>query len=315
MKSETQEGSLELSIVIPVFNSEGNLEELTKRLHQALDGRASFEVILVNDCSTDNSWKVVRGLCRKDPMIVGLSLMKNSGQDSALMAGLNASKGAYVVIMDDDLQHDPQDIPKLYEVCRQGYHVCYANFRSKKQAFWKNLGSWINGKTAEILINKPKNIYLSPFQIIKRDVVEEIVKYDGPYPYIQGLIFRVTRNITQVDVDHHQRHQGKSNFTLLRSLRVYVHLATSFSVVPLRVAIVVGAMFTAASFLAIPYYLFIHFVGEYVVPGFTTLVIVNLLIGGLILLSLGIIGEYLGRIYLTLNRKPQFVVGESINAD
>ena len=313
IETNSERRECELSIVVPVFNSEDNLGELAKRIHEALDSYASFELILVNDGSRDRSWQIIRDLCRNDPAIVGLSLMKNSGQDNALMAGLNASKGTYVVIMDDDIQHDPRDIPKLHDACLGGFHVCYGNFERKKQAAWKNFGSWVNGKTAEILLGKPKHIYLSPFQIIKREVVNEIIKYKGPYPYVQGLILRATQNVTQVAVDHHKRYKGSSNFTFVRSLRVYVHLATSFSVVPLRASIVVGTIFTALSFLAIPVYMALYFIHPERVAGFTTLIIANLLIGGLTLLSLGIVGEYLGRIYLTINCKPQFVIGESLN--
>ncbi|MBJ7326553.1 MAG: glycosyltransferase family 2 protein [Chthoniobacterales bacterium] len=313
MNPSFQPSGPELSIVVPVFNSEGCLGELAKRLHDVLDNYAPFELIFVDDGSADGSWKVIRDLCRVDPAIKGLSLMKNSGQDNALMAGLNASRGHVVVIMDDDLQHDPQDIPNLHAACREGHHICYALFRTKKQAWWKNFGSWLNGKAAELLINKPPHVYLSPFQAIRREVVDEVVKYKGPYPYVQGLLLRLTSNVTQVDAEHHTRHRGSSNFTFFRSLRVFMHLATSFSVVPLRFAIFLGLFFTLLSFVAIPVYLVMHFVGGERVPGFTTLVLFNLLIGGLVLLSLGIIGEYLGRMYLTINAKPQFVIGEKLN--
>jgi len=303
----------QLSVVVPVFNSQDNLEELADRICAELDGKMGFELIFVNDGSSDNSWSVIQGLCAQHPWVVGLSLMRNSGQDNAIMAGLNTAKGDYVVIMDDDLQHNPRDIMRLHEAMLKGHHVCYANFEFKRQAAWKNFGSWLNGKTAEILIGKPKHIYLSPFQILKREVVDEVIKYKGPYPYVQGLILSLTRNVTQVDAVHHARYKGRSNFTFARSLRVYLHLATSFSVVPLRLALCVGVFFTLTGFLAIPYYIFIHFFGEHRVPGFTTLILVVLLTGGLTLTSLGILGEYVGRMFMTINRKPQYAIGERAN--
>ena len=128
------------------------------------------------------------------------------------MAGLSYATGNYTVIMDDDIQHSPYDIIKLYDECRQGYDVCYANFLKKNQALWKNMGSWFNGKIADVLIDKPKHIYLSPFQIIRKEVVDEVLKYKGPYPYVQGLLLQTTSNVTQITIDHHERYQGKKQF-------------------------------------------------------------------------------------------------------
>lgn len=301
----------DISIVIPVYNSQENLTELARQIHDALSGMR-HELILVNDGSRDGSWQTIAGLCRQYDSIIGVNLRKNSGQDNAIMAGLSYATGGFSVIMDDDIQHSPYDIIKLYDACRQGYDVCYANFSKKKQALWKNLGSWFNGKIANILIDKPKHIYLSPFQIIRKDVVDEILKYKGPYPYVQGLLLQITNNVTQITLSHHARYKGKSNFNLFRSMSVFFKLATSFSVYPLRIASLLGFLVASVGFGLALFYLIEYFVSDHKVEGWLTLVLINLIIGGMVLASIGMIGEYMGRMYLNLNAKPQYTVKETI---
>jgi len=303
---------MDLSIVIPVYNSEDNLAELTKQLVDAL-ASSSFEIVLVNDQSRDNSWAIIGELAAKNQNIVGVNLRKNSGQDNAIMAGLTVAKGDYMVIMDDDLQHSPYDIPKLIEECAKGYDICFAKFPEIKQAFWKNCGSKLNGKVAEILIEKPANVYLSPFKVIRREVAKEIIKYDGPFPYVDGLLFSVTRNITQIPVEHHKRFQGRSNYSLRKSIQVFMKLATSFSILPLQIASVIGFFSSFSGFFLSIYYLFQFFVTRNQPEGWTSIILLILILGGLILLSLGMIGEYLGRIYLTVNHRPQFIIRDVIS--
>jgi glycosyltransferase involved in cell wall biosynthesis len=240
---------IDISVVIPVYKSQDCLIELAKRLTDALDGLGkTYEIVLVNDCSPDNSWEKIVELCDIYDSIKGINLRRNFGQDCAIMAGLNNSSGKCVIIMDDDLQHDPSDIPALINGL-VGYDVCYTLFDSKKQSWFKNFGSWLNGKVAEIVIKKPKKIYLSPFKAIKREVINEIIKYDGPYPYIDGLLFRTTRKISQVKVEHHERYLGKGNYNLVKSIRVWLRLLTNFSILPLRVAIIFGFVSSIFGFL------------------------------------------------------------------
>ncbi|OFX46465.1 MAG: glycosyl transferase family 2 [Bacteroidetes bacterium GWA2_30_7] len=298
---------IEISVVIPVYNSEDNLAELEKRLTQALIN-IKYEIVLINDYSKDSSWDVIFKLTTQNKNIVGINLMKNFGQDNAIMAGLNVAQGNYIVIMDDDLQHSPFDIIKLYEECKKGYDVCYANFTKKKQALWKNIGSWLNGKVSETIINKPKYLYLSPFKVISKQVIDEVIKYHGPYPYVDGLIFSITSNITQIDVEHHKRFEGKGNFNFFRSVTVFLKLATSFSVIPLRISSFIGFGVSLVGFMLAFYYLYQYLFSDNIVEGWTSLIVIILILGGLILLSLGLIGEYLGRTYLNLNKKPQFTI-------
>jgi polyisoprenyl-phosphate glycosyltransferase len=302
---------MDLSIVIPVYNSEENLHELTRQLIDALH-LYSYEIIFVNDHSKDKSWDVIKEICNSNKNITGLDLRKNFGQDNAIMAGLSKVKGDYTVIMDDDLQHSPYDIPPLYNECQKGFDICYAYFSNIKQALWKNIGSRINGYIAEILIKKPQNIYLSPFMVIRKEVIKKVVEYDGPYPYIQGLLYNITDNITQIDTPHHKRFKGKSNFNFIRSFSLFLNLATNFSVIPLRISAFTGIISSLTGFLMIPYYFIRYFQGNYKFQGWTTIVILLLIFGGLILLSLGLIGEYIGRMYLKINHKPQYVIKEII---
>jgi glycosyltransferase involved in cell wall biosynthesis len=304
----------EISIVIPIYNSRESLPELHRQIAEALQGVA-FDLILVNDGSSDDSWSVVRNLCKANPNVIGINLRRNSGQDNAIMAGLSHAEGDYIVIMDDDLQHSPRDIKKLYETCRQGYDVCFAHFQKKKQRFWKNLGSWLNGKIAVVLLRKPPHIYMSPFQIIRKDVVKEILNYKGPYPYIQGLVFQITDNVTQIPVEHHERPSGKGHFDLIRSASVFIKHVTSFSVVPLRVSSVIGFTVALLGFCLSIYYFVSYFILRNVVEGWTTLILTILVLGGLILMSIGLIGEYLGRLYLSMNDKPQYSISEVLNKD
>jgi undecaprenyl-phosphate 4-deoxy-4-formamido-L-arabinose transferase len=305
----------DLSIIIPVYNSSAILTELHRQLKAALSGKYSYEIIFVNDGSLDDSWSRIRTLCSSEPFIIAANLRKNSGQDNALIAGLRISKGEYVVIMDDDLQHSPSDIPALLEACRKGLDVCYASFDSKKHSRIKNIGSDINGKVATVLASKPKDIYLSPFKIINKATVQELVKFPGPYPYIDGIILSITSNIGQVAVDHRERHSGKGNYTFARSASVFMKMFTGFSVLPLRIATFTGCIATLIGIVLAVKYLYDYFIAKNFIEGWTTVVILIIFFGGLILITLGIVGEYIGRMYLAINNKPQYSISEIIKSD
>ncbi len=296
-----------LSVVIPVYDSEDNLIPLHAALSDAL---ASFtwEVVLVDDRSRDASWHRIEGLVARDPRVIGVRLRRNYGQDSAIMAGLHHARGEYVVIMDDDLQHHPRDIPALYAAVAKGYDVCFADFPRKLQTRVKNLGSWLGGKVAEVVIRKPPHIYMSPFKIIRGEVVEELLRYRGPYPYVDGLLFQVTDSVTQVRVEHHPRHAGRSSTRLRKQTVVFATLATAFSIAPLRVVTVAGFAVSLLSFLLGAFFLVLYFVRGTGVYGWTSIALTNLFLGGTILTALGITGEYVGRILMNVNALPQFTV-------
>ena len=300
---------MNISVVIPVYNSHECLSELIKRLSKVLkDFGESYEIILVNDSSYDASWEKIVELSKMHQELEGINLRKNFGQDNAIMAGLNYSSGESVIIMDDDLQHDPADIPALLEKLRKGYDVCYAKFRIKKQSWFKNLGSWFNAKAANIILNKPKDIYLSPYKTIRREVIDEIIKYDGPFPYVDGLLFRITRNITQIPIEHYPRLMGKGNYSLSKSVGVWLKLATNFSVLPLRGATFLGFTASIIGFILGVYFIIGKFMGIIAPTGWASLIVAVLFLGGVQLIAVGVIGEYVGRLFLYQNKKPQFIV-------
>tara|TARA_Y100000591_G_scaffold313872_1_gene319835 strand:- start:3100 stop:4029 length:930 start_codon:yes stop_codon:yes gene_type:complete len=296
-----------ISIVVPVFNSDDCVDKLCEIIDKEVN--QEYELILINDKSSDNSWAKIKARASINEKIIGVNLRKNFGQDNAIMAGLSIAKGDYIVIMDDDLQHSPLDIEKLYKCCKDKADVCYLYYDYKKQKLWKNIGSWLNGKISQFLIKKPKKIYLSPFKIMTRDLAVEICKYPGPYPYIDGLIFSRTDKIKQIKGEHSERYRGKGNYGFKKSIKVFSNHSTGYSVLPLRIATFGGISISIISLLLAIYYIIEHyFLLDTHVEGWTTLVVLQLFLSGVILVSLGIVGEYLGRAYLFLNQKPQYII-------
>jgi polyisoprenyl-phosphate glycosyltransferase len=303
---------VKLSIVIPVYNSHSILEELLIQINANVSFLKEFELILVNDCSPDNSWNIISKLCEKYSFLKGINLRKNSGQHNAIMAGLNHTSGDVVIMMDDDLQHSPKYIEELYINIMQGNDVCYTKFNTKKHKGWKIIGSQFNDYIANILLKKPKGLYMSSFKAISKDIKNEIIKYDGPYAYIDGLILSVTNNINTINVEHHQRYDGEGNYTLISSISLWAKMATGFSILPLRIATYVGGIISFFSFLLLILFVVQKFVYNAMPDGWTSIIVLILFFGGVQLLSIGIIGEYIGRIHLNLNKKAQYIIKEKI---
>lgn len=306
---------MQLSVVVPVYGSADCLPELVRKIQQyADDNFESYELLLVNDNSPDTSWEVIARLADEYNFITGVNLRRNVGQDNAIMAGLHHACGDVVIIMDDDLQHDPADLPLLCQEIQQGYDVVYANFEKKEQALWKNLGSWFNDRVATLVLSKPKHIYMSPYKAVRHEVVEEIVKYDGPFSYIDGLIFTITSNIAQINATHHTRFAGRSNYNFLKSLQVWLKLATGFSVVPLRLATYLGGIISLFSFAMATFFVLQALLLEQMPEGWPSLIVTVFFLGGIQLIGIGTVGEYIGRIFITQNKRPQFVVKEVHNS-
>jgi glycosyltransferase involved in cell wall biosynthesis len=306
-----------LSIVIPVFRSEDCLTPLVQAIADVLLPTGwDYEVILVNDFSPDHSWDVITALAQQDPHIVAVDLRRNFGQDNAILTGMRLARGEFLVIMDDDLQHHPKYIPRLLERVEDGFDVVYAEFKRKRQKRWKNIGSWINGKIAEVLIQKPRNIYLSPYKIIRGDVARVLCNYGGPWPYIDGLLYEATWRISSISVDHFPRYSGESNYTFLRSLGVSARLIFAFSVKPVRLITWSGMALAALGLLAaIAVAAYRILVPQDFSPqsvGWASLIVTILVIGGMQMMMFGILGEYLGRIYLRVENKPQTSIREVI---
>jgi polyisoprenyl-phosphate glycosyltransferase len=303
----------QISIVVPVFNSSNIAGELCGSIISALNSY-SFEIILVNDGSRDNSWHVIRGLAKGDKRFTAIDLRYNSGQDNAIMAGIRESKGKYIVIMDDDLQHDPADIPALYLKIAEGFDIVFANFHPWKQSAARKTGSRMNGGFAKWLLGKPKGLYLSPFKIVTRSIADELLRFNGPYPYIDGILLTLTTNIGQITVTHHERHSGHSNYNFRRSTGVWFKLFTGFSVAPLRIATLTGLVVAIIGAVLTGYYLYEYFFLKRIVEGWITIVLLLIFFGGLILMMLGLLGEYIGRIYITVNGKPQYSIREIVKS-
>ena len=304
-----------LSLVIPVYGSEPVLPELVRRLQAMFDQQArpsdDYELILVCDCSPDRSWAVIRSLAEQYPWVRGILLRMNAGQHNALMAGFSQARGRVIVTMDDDLQHAPEDIPLLLAELAQGRDVVYARFKSRKHAGWKVAGSRLNDLVASYLMKKPKGLYLSPFRAMTADIRDDILRYQGPYVYVDGLILSVTRNIGTVDVDHHERYAGDSGYSLRKSISLWLKMATNFSIVPLRITSFVGLCFAGVGFLLALVLIIQKLTLDRMPIGWSSLIVTVLIVGGVQLLALGMLGEYLGRVLLILNSRPQYVVGET----
>ena len=309
---ENTERQCTLSIVIPVYRSAAILPRLVEEIHGAVGKQeriSGYELILVNDASPDTSWDVIRKLAAADDRVRGINLRRNAGQHNAVMAGLNHVRGEYVITMDDDLQHPPAAIGALLDALRQGYDVCYTRYVNRKHALWKQLGSHFNDWMATRLLGKPPGLYLSSFRGLRREIADEVIKYDGPYAYVDGLIVDVTCSITSIEVLHQPRYEGESNYTLRRLLSLWLKMATSFSLVPLRIATYLGFLLAGVSSVMVIFVAAMKLRHPDYPAGWASIMATVLLIGSIQTLCIGMIGEYLGRTYLKLNRKRQFVVG------
>lgn len=303
-----------LSVVVPVFRSQAILPELVGRLTDVLS-TYTHEVILVHDCGPDNSWKVIEALSQEYPTLRGVNLRRNVGQHNALMAGLNFARGKIIVTLDDDLQHAPEDIPLLVAPIEEGYDLCYSSFRKRNHPVWKQIGSKLNDALAVVLLDKPKGLYLSPFKAMNREVRDEVIKYGGPSVYLDGLLLAVTSNITSVEVGHHKRAVGEGGYTLGRSISLLLKMSTISSILPLRLATMAG--FTLAGLGALLAVAFVvqRFYWNAMPVGWSSLVVTSLILGGVQLVALGMIGEYVGRIFLEVRKRPQFTVAATTNTD
>jgi len=305
---------VDVSVVVPVFRGAATLPSLADEIRNAL-AALRWEIVFVHDHGPDNSWSVISELARNDTRITGVNLRQNVGQHNAIMAGLNYARGAIIVMMDEDLQHAPSDIPKLIEKIEAGADVCYTSFRNRQHAGWKRFGSKLNDRLATFLLNKPKDLYLSPFKAMRRVIRDEVIKYSGPSVYVDGLILAVTGNIASVEVDHHGRLAGESGFTLGKSVSLLLRMSTITSVAPLRLATLTGfALAALGALLAFAFALQALLLGD-LPAGWPSLAVIILILGGVQLMALGIIGEYVGRVFLEVRKRPQFVVESTIGVE
>lgn len=300
---------MSLSIVIPVYNSEETIGTVVERLFE-LYGAEDLEVILVDDASRDRTAEVSAELAaRFHPRVVLVALARNFGEHNAVMAGLGFSHGDWVAVMDDDFQNPPETVAELLRVARQGpYDVVYSRYVRQMHAGWRRVGSWINNLFATLLLSKPYDLYLSSFKVMSRAAVEQIVRYSGPYPYIDGLLLQSFGRIGVVTVPHSARTAGKSSYSVRKLIRLWLNTFTNFSVLPLRVAFLLGLLACALGMLLMLVLFYEALTGPAIPQGYLSLMTVLLVFSGLILIVCGLIGEYVGRILLNINGKPQFVI-------
>jgi glycosyltransferase involved in cell wall biosynthesis len=308
--------ALTLSIVVPVYNGAKSIGELVHAL-ESLDIEGRHEIVLVNDGSPDDSLAVCRQLVAeaKSVPITLVNLARNFGEHNAIMTGLRHTRGAYVITMDDDLQNPPSEVKRLLEHARaSGKDVVYTRYAVKQHAYWRNLGSRFANWVADVLMEKPKGLYLSSFRCMSAFLVQQVTRYEGPFPYVDGLIMQATQAIDTLEVEHLPRAAGRSNYTLKRLVRLWLNIFVNFSVMPLHLSTIAGFALSLIGLIGV---ISVVLEALFFEPpqGWASLMAATLLLSGVQLLILGILGEYMGRLFLTANRKPQTVVREVIRSE
>lgn len=306
-----------LSFVIPCYRSEKTIGMVVSEIIKIVGQRAEYdyEIVCVNDCSPDNVYEVLKELAMDNNRIKVLNFAKNMGKHAAVLAGFAASNGDYIVSLDDDYQCPVGELWNLLRPVEcEGFDMATASYEKKQESLFKRIGSDINNKMSELMIKQPKGLRLENFFVIKKYVVDEVVKYPNPYPYIGGLILRITNNIKSVTME--ERERGDSNttgFTLKKSISLFMNGFTAFSVFPLRIASIVGAFVSVAGFFSIMVVIINKIINIDTPLGYSSLMSVILFSTGIIMMLLGMIGEYIGRIYICINKSPQYVVKDRIN--
>ena len=306
-----------VSFVIPCYRSEKTVGGVVDEIKDTMNtlSEYDYEIILVNDSSPDNTMGAIRSLCAENDFITGVDLAKNFGQHAALMAGMRLSKGDIVVCLDDDGQTPANEVGKLLGKLKEGYDVCYASYGHKQHNGFRNFGSKVNELMTRIMLGKPKELYVSSYFAVKRFVVDDMLRYEQPFSYVIGLVLRSTKNITNVEVNHRAREVGHSGYTLRKLFGLWFNGFTAFSIKPLRIATFIGCVCACTGFLYGFYTIIKKLVLVDVEAGFSATMSVMVFIGGMLMLMLGMIGEYVGRIYLCINNTPQYVIREVIRKE
>ncbi len=302
-----------VSVVIPCYNSEKTIGRVVEEIIENLPKDKSFDIFLINDNSKDNVWQTIESLCERYKSVRGLSLSRNFGQQAARMAAIQYVNADYVIFMDDDGQHSAEGIVKLIEKAQEGYDIVYARFAHKKTSWFRRMGSDFNTYMTYVLMGKPKDVKQSSFFCVKGFVVDALKEYQSPFPYLFGYFMQITRNITNVDMEHRARMEGKSGYNLTKMVLLWLNGFIGFSVVPLRIASCLGFFSSVIGFVLGVLSVIRKLIKPEIVLGYTSTIVVILFMGGIILLILGLVGEYIGRVLITLNKIPQYVIRDKIN--
>ena len=305
---------MKISFVIPCYRSENTLPNVIDEIKTTMaEIKEDYEIILVNDCSPDNTFSVITKLAEENDNILGLDLARNYGQHCALMAGMRHSSGDIVVCLDDDGQTPANEVGKLLGKLEEGYDVCYASYGKKQHSGFRNFGSKINELMTRIMLGKPKELKVSSYFAAKRFVVEDMLRYDQSYAYVIGLVLRATKNVCNVEVNHRARTEGTSGYTLAKLFSLWFNGFTAFSIKPLRIATAIGCFCACSGFLYGIYTIIKKFIlMDAVEAGFSAIMSVLVFMGGMVMLMLGLIGEYIGRIYICMNNSPQYVIRQTV---
>ncbi len=301
-----------VSFVIPCYRSEHTVTAVAAEIEKTMAALPQYdwELVLVNDCSPDGTFGVLRGLAEKDARITAVDLAKNFGQHAALMCGMRHTDGDVVVCLDDDGQTPADEVGKLLEKIEAGYDVVYASYAEKKESGFRRFGSDVNRRMTEIMLSKPKELELTSYFAARRFIIDEMLRYEHCYPYVMGLVLRSTKRICNVPVQHRERETGSSGYTLSKLLGLWMNGFTSFSVKPLRISTYAGVITALLGFVyalaAVIRYFTVHMAPQ----GWTTTTVLLLIVGGLNLLMLGLVGEYIGRVFMCVNATPQYVERE-----
>lgn len=307
-----------ISFIIPCYKSEGSVGLVIEEIREVVAQRPEFDyqIVAVNDCSPDGLLEVIKKMAIEDERMIAIDLAKNGGRHNALMCGCHYATGDYIVFCDDD-QQCPMD--RLWDLLAPlvnepedggGYDVSIARYPKKTQAAWKNFGSKVNDMVATWLLNKDPELKFSNFSAMKRFVKDEVIRYTNPYPYLSGLMISSTKRVCNVDMEERERTIGTGNYSFRKSLSLWTNSFTSFSVKPLRLATFIGFVIAFFGVIAAIYVIVRKLLHPLVAMGYSSTMAALLLIGGMIMIMLGLIGEYIGRIYISLNNSPQFVVRE-----
>ena len=305
-----------VSIVIPVYNSEGVVGRTIDATNEAMrTAGVDYEIILVNDGSPDASWSIIRQAAESDERVTAIDLLRNYGQHTALLCGLRIATGDYVATIDDDMQNPPGEIIALLNKAMDGHDAVFGRFRVKQHAGYRRAGSRLIGMVNDRVFNKPKDLVLSNYRLLRRDVVDRMCAYRSTFPYIPGLAIMFATSPANEWVEHHPRPVGKSNYNLIRILSLVARILFNYSSYPLRLVTTLGMIVTVISFALGTFYLTRALITEISVPGWTTIVVLLSFFNGVSLLIMGMLGEYMVRLIRHTSAAEPYYVRERVGPD
>ncbi len=304
-----------ISFAIPCYKSVNTIKHVVQEIISTVKENYDYEIVLVDDYSPDNTLSVLLELAATNKKIKVISLARNFGQQGAWMSGFKFCTGDVVCVLDDDGQCPVNDLEKLLNKVREGYDVVFARYPERKQKLSRRIATNVNNFFVKVLIGKPEDVVISSFIVIRKYVIKEVIKYENPYPYLAGLLFKTTSRVTSVPTEHRSRMSGESGYTLMKLISLFLDGLTAFSVKPLRIASLFGIFLTLVSALFCIYLIVAKLQNPDVPMGYSSIMTVILFLAGATMLMMGLIGEYVGRIYISINRSPQYVVRSTYNLD